>query len=80
MLPANTHKQRIASKCRKALEKAIDSFDDFLKEADPDAAAAIIAGLIRSQLELQAANEDPGEALAEVIKKCYREEDDEYNL
>jgi hypothetical protein len=65
---------RLARKCATALNKAIDALPDLLDKAEPEAAAAIVADLIKSYLARPIPEPDPGAALADVIRLAHQEE------
>jgi hypothetical protein len=67
---------RIARKCAAVLSRAIDSLPNLLKESEPEAAAAIVADLIKSYMGRPLPEPDPYAPLAEVIRIA-RQADDE---
>ena len=64
-----SQRQRINSRAAAVLYKAIDSLPLLLADSEPAQAAAIAADLVKFQLTIKE-QEDPGAALAEVIKRC----------
>ncbi|MHB9038674.1 MAG: hypothetical protein ACYC64_18655 [Armatimonadota bacterium] len=76
MLNPSQH-QKIARKCTVAINKAIDSFPDLLAQSDPETAAEIVAGIIKTQLTLQPPQVSPADALAEIISRAGQLEDEE---
>lgn len=60
--------QRIARKCTSALSRAIDSLPKLLEDADAEAAAEVVADLIKSCLSQTLPEPDPGASLAEIVR------------
>ena len=59
---------RVARKCSTALVRAIDAFPELLAQSEPEAAAAIVADLIKTQLNRPLPEPDPAAQLAAVIE------------
>ena len=75
-----TQSDPISERCAAALLKAVSSFPKLLAELDPEEAARIVADLIKVQLNLPDAPEDPAAALEEIIRRAaesFGEEDDD---
>ena len=63
-----TQHQRIARKSCRAISQALDKMPDYLRLADPDKAAAVVADLIKAVLATPVPDSDPGEGLARIIR------------
>jgi len=74
MLSTAQH-ERIARKCTAALSQAIDSLPKLLSTTDSEAAAVIVAGLIKAYIAGPMPESDPGAALAEAIRTAREEEE-----
>ncbi len=68
MLTTSQH-DRVARKCAAALSAVIDALPQLLADADPETAALIAADLVKACLVGPAPIEDPGAALAEVMRR-----------
>ena len=64
---------RIARTCAAALSQAIDALPTLLEESEPEAAAAIVADLIKAYMGRPIPEPDPYAPLAEVINRCRAE-------
>ena len=69
MLTPKQH-EKIARKTAAAIIHALDSFPELLAQTDIETAALIVADIIKTQLKLPVQEEDPGLALAEVIRQA----------
>ena len=75
--PPNLKSQaRIDRKCAAAILQAIDSFPRLLDECEAEAAAAIVADLIKAQVNRPIPEPDPATALADIIRLSQKEEAD----
>lgn len=70
--------QRIARKCTTALGQAIDSLPRLLEDSEPEAAAEIVADLIKSCLGQTLPEPDPAASLAEMVKLARQEAETAY--
>lgn len=73
----NAQHDRIARKCAAALSAVIDALPQLLADSDPDTAALIAADLVKAYLVGPTPDVDPGAALAEVIRRCREDPEDE---
>jgi|GEM_PF-1815592 len=76
MLTPSQH-DRIARKCASAFTRAIESLPKLLEDADADKAAAIVADLMKAYVCTPSPEADPGADLAEIVRRCAREEEDD---
>ena len=82
MLTVTQH-ARVARKCTQALTAAIEALPDFLADTDSEAAAKIVADLIKSYISGPAPESDPASALAEIMRiagEVAEEKDDKPEL
>jgi hypothetical protein len=70
-----SQQQKIARKCAAALCVAIDAFPKLLASSEVEAAAAIVADLIKTQLQAPTVAEDPMESLGEIMRRAHAETD-----
>ena len=63
-----SQQERIARRCATAILRSVDAFPELLARSEPEAAAAIVADLIKAQLNRPAAELDPADQLAAVIQ------------
>ena len=65
--------QKIDRKSAQVLLKALDYFPELLAAAEPEAAAKIVADLVKSLVTRPLPEPDPGAELAEVIRRARQE-------
>jgi hypothetical protein len=68
--------ERIDHKCAAVILRAIASFPKLLDECEAEAAAAIVADLIKSQVNRPVAPE-PTESLGDIITRAYQQADEQ---
>jgi hypothetical protein len=64
---------RLPGKCAKALIAAFDSLTGLLARCDPEAAATIVADLVKAQMNRPVPEPDPMAALNHIIDRAGRE-------
>ena len=69
-----TQTRTLSRKFSNAIAKALDAFPAYLAEAEPDAAAEIIAGIIKTQLAHPAPQPEPADALAQVMRRVWADD------
>jgi|GEM_PF-2745605 len=67
-----THQQRLAARAARALTSAFDALDCLLARCDPEAAAAIVADLLKAQMARPVPEPDPMVTLAGVVETVRR--------
>lgn len=65
-----TLSQKLDQKSAQVILKAIGSFPQFLARSEPEAAAKIVADLIKTLMARPVEEEDPGDELARVVEEC----------
>lgn len=63
-----TQQTRLARKCTNALAAAVDSLPKLLDDAEPEAAATIVADLVKALVTRPLPEPDPALALNEMIR------------
>ena len=61
---------RLDRKCAAAAAKAIDAFDNLLAQCEPEAAATIVADLIKAHFARPVPELNPADALAAIINRA----------
>jgi hypothetical protein len=69
----SAQQNHIARTCTNALSSAIGSFGKLLEESDSEAAAAIVADLIKACMGLTPPEPNPADALAKIIQLAHQE-------
>ncbi len=67
--------EKIAKKCTTVVLRAMDRFQSYLDESDPESAADIVAGLIKTQV-ITVAEQDPQDAISQMIEAATRMTED----
>lgn len=68
-----TQQTRLAKECASVLTSAVESLPDLLKRSEPEAAAQIVAGLLKAVLTQPLPEPDPAAELKKIIRRTYRE-------
>ena len=68
---------RLDRRCAAAAAKAIDAFPDLLAQCEAEAAAAIVADLIKAHLARPVPEPNAADALAAIVQMAMNAEDDD---
>ena len=71
--------KRITTRSADVLLKAIEQFPQLLADCDPDKAAAIVADLVKAQLDRADPTADPAAALEQIIKRAAQSVGEDYD-
>ena len=63
-----SQQEKLNRKCAAVLIQAVDAFPVMLAQSEPEAAAAIVADLIKAQINRPTPEPDPGAELARIIE------------
>ena len=67
-MQTQTQQEKLNRKCAAVLSRAVDALPALLAQAEPEAAAAIVADLIKTQLNRPVPEPDPAAEIARVIE------------